>query len=228
MTRTSGFFREHSSTTVRHLSKFVIPPRMFTCMTCSPDVGRVEVPSIVGLSRGGKGYSPGSSSACALFLNQNVERRVAALEKISVSCREGIASTGVINKSNIKKVNIRLVRVPVLREGMLVGIQFWKPVMARVSNGSAVQIFIAMEMGFMYRCSAGLYSKRVSIAPVRVVGLIISCWVTPNRLRLTSSGRGWEGHKTRSGIYVAVIRSNVVKLNVHWGRLLRRRLKMAV
>ena len=78
-------------------------------------MGRVEVPSIVGLSRGGKGYSPGSSSACALFLNQNVERRVAALERISVSCREGIASTGVINKSNIKEFNIRLVRVPVWR-----------------------------------------------------------------------------------------------------------------
>ena len=46
---------------------------------------------------------------------------MAALERISVSCREGIASTGVINKSNIKKVNIRLVRVPVVREGMLVG-----------------------------------------------------------------------------------------------------------
>ena len=100
--------------------------------------------------------------------------------------------------------------------------------MARVSTGSAVQIFIAMEMGFMYRCSAGLYSRRVSITPVRVVGLIISCWVTPNKVRLTRSGRGVEGPKTRSGIYVAVIRSNVVKLNVQWGRLRRRRLKMAV
>ena len=115
-----------------------------------------------------------------------------------------------------------------MSEGMLVGIQFWKPVMARVSNGSAVQMFIAMEMGFMYSCSAGLYSKRVNIAPVRVVGLIMSCWVTPNRMKLTRSGRGWEGRKTRSGIYVAVIRSNVVKLNVHWGRLRRRRLQMAV
>ena len=115
MTRTSGFFREHSSTTVRHLSKFAIPPRMFTCITCSPDVGRVGVPSIVGLSRGGRGYSPGSSSACALFLSQNVERSVAALERISVSCRDGIASTGVINKSNIKRDKIRLVRGPVWR-----------------------------------------------------------------------------------------------------------------
>ena len=62
--------------------------------------------------------------------------------------------------------------------------------MARISNGSAVQIFIAMEIGFKYNCRAGWYSKRVNIAPVRVVGLIISCWVTPNIRKLTSSGRG--------------------------------------
>jgi hypothetical protein len=100
--------------------------------------------------------------------------------------------------------------------------------MARISTGSEVQIFITMEIGFKYSCSAGWYSRRVNVASVRVVGLIISCWVTPNTRKLTSSGRGWEGPKTRSGIYVAVIRSNVVKLNVQWGRLRRRILKMAV
>ena len=73
---------------------------------------------------------------------------------------------------------------------MLVGIPCWKPVMAIVSTGSAVQMFIAMEMGFMYSCNAGWYSKRVSIAPVKVVGLIISRWVTPNRRKITNSGKG--------------------------------------
>ena len=115
---------------------------------------------------------------------------MAAFERISVSCRDGIASTGWMNNSNIKRVNIRLVRGPVQRFGMLVGIQFSQPVTARIRIGSAVQIFIAMEIGFKYSYRAGWYSKRINIAPVRVVGLIISCWVTPNMRKLTRSGRG--------------------------------------
>ena len=86
--------------------------------------------------------------------------------------------------------------------------------MARIRIGSAVQIFIAMEMGFKYSCRAGWYSKRINIAPVRVVGLIISCWVTSNMRKLTRSGRGCEGHRTRSGRYVAVMRNTVVRLSV--------------
>ena len=66
------------------------------------------MPNIVGVSRGGRGCSPGSSSAWARLRSQNEESKVAALEIISASWRDGTASTGVIRESNITMNNISL------------------------------------------------------------------------------------------------------------------------
>ena len=79
------------------------------------------MPNIVGVSRGGRGCSPGSSSAWARLRSQNEESKVAALESISASWRDGIASTGVIRENSINMNNIILLWGVNVRVGRLGG-----------------------------------------------------------------------------------------------------------
>jgi hypothetical protein len=85
---------------------------------------RVGVPNRVGLSRGGRGWSPGSSSECARLRNQNVDSRVAALEMVSASRRDGIASTGAISNSDINMNSVSLLWGPLVRVVKLGGTQY--------------------------------------------------------------------------------------------------------
>jgi hypothetical protein len=89
---------------------------MFMCMTCSPREGRLVEPRILGLSNEGRGASPGSISVRALARIQNIEMRAAALDRISVSCTEGVAHTPRGRVANTKRKSIFLdVWLPMFR-----------------------------------------------------------------------------------------------------------------
>ena len=58
---------------------------------------------MLGLSNEGRGASPGSTSVRALARIQNMEMRAAALDRISVSCTEGVAQTPRGRVANTKR-----------------------------------------------------------------------------------------------------------------------------
>ena len=89
--------------TVRHLEYVEMPPRIFICMMWSPWEGRLVEPKILGLSKEGRGASPGSTSVRALARIQNIEIRAAALDRISVSWTEGVAQTPRGRVANTKR-----------------------------------------------------------------------------------------------------------------------------